>query len=410
MKNYFAIIIGVGGDLVATEKDAQAIYNILVNPDKGGYNSKNIKLLINQNSTKGNIIKAFDTLINATNRMKKSTIFIYYSGHGNRYQNSNGDFEYYLKTHGSDNLHKEETMLNGKIFSEKINSLKSEKLLVLLDCCHAAGFKTDQITKKNGDINYSVSSSSRALLKQLNTGTGKVFISSCDDNEQSVILPKSENSLFTEVALEVLNGFLSISEEFVGVIDLIYHIIKEVPKRVKQFDHIQRPIVNEATDLSPDYYVCKNGSFKPNIPSAIISTLIVDKVDTGEVRSINEIKIDGLTIDLTSNHDENVSIMNLIGNTEMKIGNEINEINEINDFLIDVKFKNQMSDSQKVEFVNQIGGFENFGKIKLRVSENSIETQNMITNNPNYNIQNTINSSLELGIKLNYIKQYQNKI
>lgn len=406
MKNYFAIIIGVGGDLPATEKDAKAIYNILTDPNKGGYHPKNIRLLINQDSTKENVIKAFDTLINATKKMKKSTVIIYYSGHGNRYQNQDGSFDYYLKTHGGNSSNKEETMLNGKIFSEKINSLKSDKLLVLLDCCHAAGIKKNQLTKKSGEINNVTAGSSRHLLEQLHKGKGKVFISSCDDNEQSVVLPAAENSLFTEVALEALNGYICISEEFVGVIDLIYHVIKEVPKRVKPFDHVQRPIINEITDLSPDYYVCKNGSFQPDIPSDVISTMLIDKLKKGEVRPMNY--KDGFLLDMENDNNGKGSVINLTGHAEMKVGK--NEMKKIDQFLSNINFENKVSNQQKTAFVNQIGGIESLGKMKTFFSEHNINIQNIAAIHPDYNLQKTVNSALEFATKLNYINEYNNKI
>src|SRR5690606_22648593 len=62
---------------------------------------------------------------------------------------------------------------------------------------------------------------------------------------------------------EVFNGKLSPSDEFVSVVDLIYFVVKEVPKRVLPFRHTQRPIITEVKNLSPDYFVCRNGNFIP---------------------------------------------------------------------------------------------------------------------------------------------------
>ena len=78
-----------------------------------------------------------------------------------------------------------------------------------------------------------------------------------------MILPGSDNSLFTEVCLEVFNGNLSPTDEFVSVLDLIYFVVKEVPKRVLPYRHTQRPIITEVKNLSPDYFVCRNGNYGP---------------------------------------------------------------------------------------------------------------------------------------------------
>lgn len=264
MENFFALIIGVGGDLPATTADAIAIYTIFSDPENGGYLPENIVLLVEKDATKEHIMSALDKLILKSKSQNNSTVIIYYSGHGLQVPDvdSASDFIYYLKTSGFDPDQKEKTMLNGSLFSEKINRIKAEKLLVLLDCCHADGIKKNKISEFE-DMMVVEKNSNRGLLAQLNSGEGRVFISACDDHEESVILPGSTNSLFTEVCLEVFEGKLSPSEEFVSVIDLIYFVVKEVPKRLQPFRHTQRPIITEVQNLSPDYFICRNGNYNP---------------------------------------------------------------------------------------------------------------------------------------------------
>ena len=264
MEHFFALIIGVGGDLPATATDATAICSLLGDPGRGGYLNENVEFLINENATKLNILAAFDRMIAKTQPLEKATVVVYYSGHGLQIPDDDNpnQFGYYLKTSGADKARKEETMLNGSIFSEKINLLKADKILVLLDCCHADGIKNKQISAFE-EMRVEEIPSNRVLLEKLSGGEGRVFISACDDDEESVILPGSSNSLFTEVCLDVFNGKLSPSDEFVSVVDLIYFVVKEVPKRVLPFRHTQRPIITEVKNLSPDYFVCRNGNFIP---------------------------------------------------------------------------------------------------------------------------------------------------
>lgn len=264
MENFFALIIGVGGDLAATAEDATAIKNLLCDPNKGGYLPENIAFLVNDDSTKKNVIDSLENIISKTKKLDKATVLVYYSGHGLQIPNDTDPekIEYFLKTSGADKLKKEETMLNGALFSEKIKQIKADKLLILLDCCHADGMKYKNISELEGMM-IEAKPSNRGLLEKLDSGEGRVFISACDDNEESVILPGSKNSLFTEVCLEVFDGKLSPNDEFVSVVDLMYYVIKEVPKRVLPFHHIQRPIISEVQNLSPDYFVCRNGNYKP---------------------------------------------------------------------------------------------------------------------------------------------------
>lgn len=265
MENFFALIIGVGGDLPATVADATAIYELLSDPQKGGYPKENIEFLTEEKASKQDAIAALDRIVARSTATEHSTVLIYYSGHGLKIPREEDPqiFDFYLKTSGADRTRKEETMLSGNIFSEKINLIAAEKILVLLDCCHADGMKPQKISVFE-EMVIPVETSNRLLLEKLQGGEGRVFISACDDDEESVILPGSSNSLFTEVCLEVFNGNLSPTEEFVSVVDLIYFVVKEIPKRVLPFRHTQRPIITEVKNLSPDYFVCRNGNYKPS--------------------------------------------------------------------------------------------------------------------------------------------------
>ncbi|WP_332737607.1 caspase family protein [Flavihumibacter sp.] len=260
MDNFFALIIGVGGtDIPETVKDAEAIHNVLTT--KGAYNPLHTYYLTDHKSTRDNIINAFDEIIKKSEETIDATVFIYYSGHGQRFPiATSNDYDYYLVTYGGDYNNKEKTMLNGDIFSEKIENIKAKRILVMLDCCHAGGIKKGGLKTKGGEMTMC---SNRTLQEKLKSGKGRVFVSSCDDNETSVILPNAKYSLFTEVALEVLNGFYSPLREYVSVLDLIYHVLIEVPNRIQKFKHHQNPILTEAINLNHKYHVCKNGEWKP---------------------------------------------------------------------------------------------------------------------------------------------------
>lgn len=260
LENAYALLIGVGADLPVTIKDASAIKSVLVNPKKAAYKEENVVLLTEKNASRENVLKELNSLVEKVAKKDDSTVIIYYSGHGGQYQNE-GSEEYFLLTHGYDSRNRNETMVRGDEFSNIIDKIKARKLLVMLDCCHASGMIGQPLLKvKSGDDK--IVNSNIELLKKLNTGEGKVFITSCDDDEQSVILPESENSLFTEVVLDALEGKASRGEEFVRVIDLLHHVLTQVPMRIKKFNHVQRPIINKIEFLSPDYFLCRAGDLE----------------------------------------------------------------------------------------------------------------------------------------------------
>lgn len=243
LSNYYALIIGVGGDdIAATVGDAMAISKVMSDPKIAGYPRKNVILLTAEKATRKNILAALDQIVEKTAIKKSATVLIYFSGHGYQLVSTDegtASTSYFLVPHGFDLEKPDKTMLDGHIFSERIDSIKSDKMVVLLDCCHASGIKTTpaQSIKKSlapgikKASEKKITFSTRELIANLSQGKGRVFVSSCDDSEESFILPDSKYSLFTEVILEALRGTASGNDPYVKVIDLLYHILREVPSR-----------------------------------------------------------------------------------------------------------------------------------------------------------------------------------
>ncbi|WP_106792316.1 caspase family protein [Aquimarina sp. Aq78] len=256
LENAHALLIGVGGDLPVTIDDANAIAKVLGDNNKAAYDPKNVILLTEKNATRENVLSELQNIVEKVKNIEDATVVIFYSGHGGKYRGSNGS-DYYLLTNGYDPYDRDNTMIKGDEFSELINSIEANRLLVMLDCCHAAGMIDEKPLIKLKSADEQIVNSNIEILKKLKSGTGKVFITSCDDDEQSVILPESKNSLFTEVVLEALEGYASNGEEYVGIIDILYHVLRQVPKRIEAYHHVQRPIINKIDDLSPDFFICR---------------------------------------------------------------------------------------------------------------------------------------------------------
>ena len=379
MDNFFALIVGVGGtDIPETVKDAKAIHNVLIT--KGAYNPHNTFFLTEDKSTKDSIINAFDEIIMKSSETPDSTVFIYYSGHGQRFPNpSENYFDYYLITYGADKNDKEKTMLNGNIFSEKIGKIKANRILVMLDCCYAGGIKNEGLKIKGEE---KVVYSNRALQEKLKSGKGRVFVSSCDDNETSVILPKSKYRLFTEVALEVLNGLFSQNREYVSVLDLIYYVLNEVPNRIEPYNHNQNPILTEAKNLNHKYYVCKNGKWKHE-DSAIKTNL-----------ANLEITIDEETLDVSD-------IDNLASEDKDAIDSFIKKMNlEESDIQADLK----------IDLINNIGGIKNLKKLNTKFRSINPEKVHPLQSIEIENVLNNVNEQIDVESKLQFIKNYKHKI
>jgi hypothetical protein len=379
MDNFFALIIGVGGaDIPETVKDAEAIRDVLIS--KGAYNPNNTFFLTEHKSTKDDIINAFDEIIKKSEETPDSTVFIYYSGHGQRFTKASGKkFDYYLITLGADKNDKEKTMLNGNIFSEKVEKIKANRILVMLDCCYAGGMKNDGLKIKGEE---EVVYSNRALQEKLKSGKGRVFVSSCDDNETSVILPKSKNSLFTEVALEVLNGLFSQNREYVSVLDLIYHVLNEVPNRIKPYNHNQNPILTEAKNLNHKYYVCKNGESKQGSSSIEINLEHLNI--TKDEETLDVVNIDDLAIE-----------------DKTAVDSFIKKIN-IKESDIQAEFK--------IDLINNIGGVRNLKNVNKKFRSINFNKVHSMQSIDVENALNTVNEQIDVEAKLQFIKNYKYKI
>ncbi len=378
MNNFFALIIGVGGtDIPETVKDAEAIHYVLTT--QGAYNPTNTFFLTEDKSTKDNIINAFEEIIKKSEETKDSTVFIYYSGHGQRFhKTSSNDFDYYLITYGADINNKEKTMLNGDIFSEKIEKIKANRVLVMLDCCHAGGIKRQDLKIKGEE---KALYSNRTLQEKLKSGKGRVFVSSCDDNETSVILPNAQNSLFTEVALEVLHGLFSQDREYVSVLDLIYHILYEVPNRIEPFKHNQNPILTDARNLNHKYYVCKNGKWNQG------DSTIEENLQRLEITKVEE-NLDIAEIDDLFSEDRGV----------------------VDNFLKKMNLENDVQSEFKIDLINNIGGIKNLKKVNKKLRTLALNKVHAIQVIDVKSILSTVNEQIDTQTKLEFIKNYKHKI
>lgn len=230
-KNRFALIIGVGDDLPYTVIDAQKIHDTLIDDTLVGYPKENVITLTENNADRKGILKGFDELIKKTN--EDSSVLLYYSGHGGTYQLRDDKdvvigHKYFLQPHGMTAENYKDHWVTAEELTEKVNALKSNKLVFLLDCCHAEGITQHGLAQMS------------EMAQQLNDKGGMWVISSCQDNQKSWRLPNAENSLFTECLLEVMTGThkTPFIEPDVTITDVVEHIFDEVPKRALKVTNI----------------------------------------------------------------------------------------------------------------------------------------------------------------------------
>ena len=143
----YALLIGVGEcvykplSLPVTVKDTQAIYAALIDQELCGYPQGNIRILNNADATCEGILKGLSWLKEKTKSDPEATAIVYYSGHG---WVDKTDSSYYLLQHDVKPSKLATSALSAEVFTKAIREIQSERLLVVIDSCHAAGMATSK--------------------------------------------------------------------------------------------------------------------------------------------------------------------------------------------------------------------------------------------------------------------------
>ena len=125
-----ALIVGAGGDLPMTVKDAEQISAMLLDENHCAYLPAQVNLLTGAAANRQAILRGLRRLADAG---PDATAVVYFSGHGIETPG------YYLIPFGYDLRTLESTTISGTEFSAALQAIPARKLLVLLDCCHAGG-------------------------------------------------------------------------------------------------------------------------------------------------------------------------------------------------------------------------------------------------------------------------------
>lgn len=261
-ENGHAILIGVGGDLPHTQRDAQVLAEILISPTKCGYPVNQVHLLTGEKATRTAIQDALGKVRRSAGTNPNATLFFYFSGHGKQVKEADSTPVYYLLPWGYNIANLPATSISGEEILKWLNLFSHiRKICLIFDCCHAGGlarFKdTNQLTLQPYPM-------PPELAKVLTSGKGRVAIASSRADEISAI--GTRNSIFTESLLTVLTGnYLFSDDGFIRILDVFTYLSRNVPKRTSGS---QNPILN-VVDLQDNFAIAYNSDLviNPTLPT-----------------------------------------------------------------------------------------------------------------------------------------------
>lgn len=247
----YALLIGANVNLPIVEKDARAIYDILVDEQRAAYPRAQVNLLTKGRATRKGILEAFDELIGRISKDPKATVFVYYSGHGGRFALQGSSAEYYLIPEGYKPHDRSGTAVSGVEFTAKTEKIATlaRKAMVFLDCCHAAG-----IPGEKEEVMTFVKSPVPPQLLALEAGSGIVIVASSHEKERSYY--GNNYSYFTECLLEAMRGKGNVTTDgYVRILDTLIYLFDNVPARAAA-QGPQHLFVKEILDLGDNFPIC----------------------------------------------------------------------------------------------------------------------------------------------------------
>jgi hypothetical protein len=209
--------------------DARAICDLMTDPDCGMFPKGNVRLLLNAEATKQNIWRALSALRRSAG--ENDTVWVYYAGHA-----ATEESNLYWVTHDADVDDLYGTGLSNGQISKVLEDIRASRLLVLLDCCHAAA----TAMQKNP---------TRAVLTaeevfRCYKGRGRITLSSSDGKEKSVELGDVGHGAFTYFLEKGLRGEADKDNDGVVTADELWQYLRgQVTSASQRVGKPQTPVL-----------------------------------------------------------------------------------------------------------------------------------------------------------------------
>lgn len=208
----YAVIVGISDyqqsprvpDLKFAARDAKTINDFLTFPAGGGFPRGNVKLLLDRNATIVNVRSAINDFLAAP--VEDDLVVIYFGGHGS--PDPKNPSNLYLLCHDSHPDRFGGTALPMREIDLALKyNIKSKRVIVMTDACHAAGIGAPEGRK--GEVSRQAAERLNEYWRKLaasRTGITKIAASESDQISQENVRWGGGHGVFTHHLLEGLKG------------------------------------------------------------------------------------------------------------------------------------------------------------------------------------------------------------
>ncbi len=255
----YALLIAVNENqipnyaLPTVAKDATAVRDVLIHPQRCAYPADNVRLLLGREATREGIRAGLAWLKEriAADSSGDATAVFFYSGHGayNPDDNSYYLLPYDLRRPIIDSLHSRFADL-----AAEIEQVRPRRLMVILDCCHAGGMgiKGEDLLAEDGLRKSAAPAEARPVVA-LARGQGRAALSSSAAAESSYVRSDRAMSIFTYHFVEALTGHAQAEGATeVLVSDIMGHVSRTVSASARaEYDAPQTPVYQTSGENFP---------------------------------------------------------------------------------------------------------------------------------------------------------------
>lgn len=243
-----AVVIGINTyqdpkipDLRCARADAQAVYDVLTDPEVGRFKPQNVMLLLDADATERRIRSALGTQL-PRRAPKDGTVVIYYAGHGAPVVSpgASGDgIAKYLVPHDAlaDDL--EASAIPMAKIQEYFQRLNTSQVICFLDSCYSgsAGGRSFEY----GDVQVRAVLTDEFLDSLANEG--RFVVTSCATNEVSLESNALGHGVFTYYLVKGLQGAADADEDGKVTIDELYtYVYNNVEKEARALGGSMNPL------------------------------------------------------------------------------------------------------------------------------------------------------------------------